>query len=117
VKVLLKIVKFIWIGCCIGVLLMTLRNLYDAPGDSGIFFAYAMAILTFPVCGAIFTIFGGVSVALMAFAGYSLPDTRLDIFLEWLVLFSAGYWQWFIFVPWLITRERPPSARPLFPRK
>lgn len=100
-----RIVKWLWVTCCVGVLLLTLSSQYDHPGDAGVFFAYAMGILTFPSCLAIFIVQGGILWLLGEFAGYYLPNSRVVMVLHWLPLFGLGYWQWFKFLPWLLRRE------------
>jgi hypothetical protein len=35
------------------------------------------------------------------------PPTLSEIIFVWAVMFAAGYWQWHIFVPWLLPKDQP----------
>ena len=67
-------------------------------GDGGIVIAWGMVVLTFP---------SGLLVILLAASAtmhmtMSLPG--LDLIL-WLLVASVGYFQWFVMVPWMLTKR------------
>jgi hypothetical protein len=84
--------RVLWVSCCVACLFVTLLK-----PDGGIIFVAPLILLTFP-------------------AGF-LGDRALGVLYEqlgvhwasnigiyWLVLFSCGYAQWFVLVPWIARR-------------
>lgn len=113
-----KALKVIWIACSIAVLAVTLRHdVVDTPNDIGIFLAYGMLILTFPIGFAVSAI-----IALLAYLheqwnfSLNLLDRQYVGFsVMWFAFFVAGYWQWFVLLPrlWRKWKTRVSKSRPL----
>jgi predicted metal-binding membrane protein len=96
-----KNIKIGWLLIAVAVLLVTLLGYDGTPNsDAEIFLFYSMAILGFPLSW-----FAGGS---MAYALH-LIDSRwhiglsktsyTELLIMWLSYASAGYYQWFYFVP------------------
>jgi len=95
--------RVFWVVCCAACLFIPLLK-----PDGGIFFVAPLILLTFPAgflgdraLGFFYTHFGihaggGTSTSTLSY--------WTDIGLEWLVLFSCGYVQWFVFLPWIARR-------------
>lgn len=100
---ILKIIKALWIGATVFVLLVTLYAFDGKPNsDIGIFFAWCMLFLSFP---------SGLLVSLVYVAVYeglsiTIETSYLSLVLDWVGFFVLGYLQWFKLVPWLIARWR-----------
>ena len=93
-----RIIKYIWIIATIFVLVF---SLYTSGGDtssdiSGLFLIY-MHILTFPF-GMLVQF---VQIILYLIGLGDISNAYLIFTLQWLLFFSLGYLQWFVFVPLL----------------
>jgi hypothetical protein len=104
-------VKWLWVCCCIVVLLTSLYFYDGRPNsDADILLGYGMLVLTFPI-GLILTTFVGVlGYLLYIFFGYVFTTTYWSMILTWVVLFIVGYWQWFKLSPWIIQRLKWPLS-------
>jgi len=100
---LTKILKSLWVLCCVFVLGVTLyRYVPNSESDIGIFLVYGMLFLAFPVSLLIAAMF-----ALLAMLQEPLGVPLLDLIgsnyagycVMWLAFLAAGYWQWFVLVP------------------
>jgi hypothetical protein len=100
-----KILKFVWILCCVFVLFISLTQYESgASSDNGVFLVYSMLVLAFPasllVAGLI-----TLMVLLQESLGVPLLDliesNRVGLCVMWLSFCIAGYLQWFVMLPWL----------------
>jgi hypothetical protein len=109
-----RAVAVLWLLVCCLVLGASLW-LY-APGpqsDAIVLFAWAMLALSFPTGLAVSIV---VSVVLFAADAANLADgihvpVWLGLPLVWLAFCAAGYFQWFVAIPWLWRRYRSATAK------
>lgn len=99
--------KWLWIVCCIAILLAALYFYDGKPNsDAEVLLAYGMLILSFPFGLLLSTVVGILGYWLYVFFGYVLTTNYWSLFITWLCLFMVGYWQWFRFLPWIIQKVR-----------
>lgn len=100
---IMKIVKIVWIGIALFVLFVTLYGFDGKPNsDIGVFFAWAILFLSFPM-GLILPL---IYVVLYDLLSISTSTTYLSIMIDWTVVFMVGYFQWFKLLPFLIEKWR-----------
>ena len=100
--------RFAWVGLCLVVLAFTLSA--GPNPEQGIFFAYAMLAITFPIGFVAAYLLGLVSLLLEHLFGYVIPYDLFANVATWLLFVSFGYLQWFVLVPWVLVRLRGQSA-------
>ena len=100
-----NIARLFWIIACIAVLIITIFRYSPLPkNDVDVFMAWSMLILTFPagyVCSFLMGLFYEVYYRIFGQLANEYISTLVGI---WLVLFAAGYWQWFYLLPSLVKR-------------
>ena len=95
---LAKIVKALWVGVSLFVLVVTVVSYDDKSfSDIWIFLTWLMLILSFPAGLAV----SAAHYALGAVFSTTVETSYLSLALEWLVYFVLGYVQWFVLLPWL----------------
>jgi len=101
----LRYAKIAWIAVSVTVLFVTIY-FFDGKenSDIGVFLAWSMLALSFPVGIACAFIFSGIAYVLYQTAEVTVTTSNLTLFLSWAVLFITGYWQWFILAPRLVAR-------------
>lgn len=101
----IKIMKVVWVGFTLLILLVTLYAFDDKPNsDIDIFLSWSMLVLSFPA-GLIFALlFTGISILLGKYFSMVIYTTYLYLGLSWLILFVLGYLQWFKLMPYLVGR-------------
>ena len=109
--VTLKIFRPLWIGVTAFVLLTTLYAFDGKPeSDIGIFFAWYMLFLSFPV-GMLVPL---IHVGLDELFSIIVQQSYLSIALDWAGFVILGYLQWFILMPYLVatlrSRGRPKGS-------
>jgi hypothetical protein len=96
--------KWCWLACSVGLLLLTL-SIYDgtpATRDAELVLLYGMLFLCFPVSQLVALVFWLICLLIAAtMHEFSIPVSYSTLVIEWLVLFIAGYFQWFVLLPWL----------------
>ena len=98
---MLKVTRAIWVVLTVAVLLVTLYGFDGKPNsDIGIFLAWSMLGLAFPSSLLVALVLSGLSIASENFFSV-IPTSYPMLSLTWACFFAAGYWQWFVFVPWL----------------
>jgi len=107
-SMILKISRPLWIGVTAFVLLVTLYAFDGKPeSDIGIFFAWYMLFLSFPV-GLLVPL---IHVVLDEYFSIIVQSSYLSIALDWAGFVILGYLQWFELMPYLVatlrTRWRP----------
>lgn len=107
-------IKVSWVLCCVVVLAMTLYAGAPKPGnDIGIFLMGSMLFLAFPISILVAGL-ATLLILLQESAGAPFLDVigsgYVGFGVTWLVLFVAGYWQWFKLVPWLWRKVRARRA-------
>lgn len=97
----------VWFAACVVVLLFAFvqRHIHDTD----IAFAYFMLFLTFPLGVGVAAVAGFTFQMLFDLFGVVVPGGFVPNLLSWFVLVSAGYFQWFIAVPWLWSKLRQSS--------
>lgn len=93
-----RIVKIIWVAGAFFVLLLTLTGYDGEPfSDIWILLTWFMLCLSFPAGLAV----SAVHYALGHIFSVTIQTSYLSLWLEWLVYFFLGYFQWFLVLPWL----------------
>lgn len=99
-----RCIKIGWVSICVMVLFAATYFYFIGNIDGmQIFLGYSMLMLSFPVgYGAV--ILAGIGYfALYQIAGGTVAEFMyLPLF--WGVFFVAGYWQWFVVIPYLTAR-------------
>jgi len=110
--IILKIGRALWVGISVFVLAVTLYAFDGRPdSDIGVFFAWCMLILSFPV-GLLVPL---VHVALFEAFSTTVENSSFSFVLDWVGFTMLGYLQWFVFVPYLIGKRRDSKSRKLGP--
>ena len=101
--------RIVWIVVAFLILVATLW-LYDGTPncDCEVLLAYGMLVLSFPAVIIVGMIVGYVGRVVYELWGYYATTSYISLTVEWVFLFILGYWQWFIFVPWLVRRLKKP---------
>lgn len=100
-----------WIVLAVLVLAATLYFFDGKPNsDADTLLAYGMLTLAFPVSLVVAFLAGLIGWAANEAFGVIVPVTYLTIFVGWLVVFVAGYWQWFVFLPRVLLALRARRA-------
>lgn len=100
---LTRVLKTMWLLCCVFVLGVTLyRYVPNSGSDIGIFLIYGMLFLTVPVSLIIAAMFALLAM-LQEIWGVPLLDligsNYVGFCVIWSAFIAAGYWQWFVLVP------------------
>lgn len=99
--------KLGWLILAVGILMFTLY-LYDgtpATRDAELILVYSMLALAFPASQVVTLTLAAIGyVAEASGKSFSIPTTYLTIIVEWVVFLCAGYFQWFVLLPWLWRR-------------
>ena len=103
-----RLVLHVWLAACAVVLAMTIYASLPAPtpNDIGLFFLGCMIVLTFP-SGLLVLGLVALLVKLQAFTGPFLDFVQpaiVGLALVWVGMVVVGYFQWFVFVPWVMKR-------------
>lgn len=96
------IAKAAWIGVAVIALLITLYAFDGKPNsDIGIFLAWFTLVLAFPISLLVALLFTGVAIAAEKLFSAVIPESYLMLSVSWICFIAAGYWQWFVLLPWL----------------
>jgi hypothetical protein len=97
-----RIVKAAWIGIAVVALLITLYAFDGKPNsDIGVFLAWFTLVLAFPISWLVALLFTGVAIATEKFFSAVIPTSYVWLLVSWACFIAAGYWQWFMLLPWL----------------
>lgn len=103
-----NVVRTIWVALSIAILVAGIC-LYvkgnEADKDGIIILGFAMIALSFPL-GVLLNAIVGMVFMLLDRLTVSIPDTWPVFVVVWLAFSIAGYWQWFVLVPFLVTKAR-----------
>lgn len=107
--------KIVWVICSVAVLVVTLARYAPGPSsDIGVFLAYGMLFLAFPVSLLIAGLLAFLAL-IQEQSGVPLLDligsNYLGFSVMWLVFFVAGYMQWFVLLPWLWRKWKARRAK------
>jgi len=98
---LMKIIKALWVGATVFVLVVTLYAFDGKPNsDIWIFLTWFMLILSFPAA----LVVSLVHMALGVGFSITIKTSYLSLAIEWAAYFVLGYLQWFKLVPYLIAK-------------
>ena len=99
--------QIIWIVVCVWVLVHTLVAYHQSHNEEvGIILIYLMTTLSFPSGWLIVFMLSGLGFVLYKLFGFYLPGGYPGIILDWLIIFAAGYFQWFILIPFIAKKQR-----------
>ncbi|HXM83988.1 MAG TPA: hypothetical protein VN929_18990 [Burkholderiales bacterium] len=97
-----RIAKAAWLGVAVAALLITLYAFDGRPNsDIGIFLAWFTLVLAFPISLLVALLFTGVAIAAEKLFSAVIPESYLLLLVNWVCFIAAGYWQWFVLLPWL----------------
>ncbi len=109
----LGLIRWIWIALSVLVLLAALFFFDGQPNsDADILLVYGMLTLSFPVSLVVAVVYGAVGELAYSTSGFFVTVSYPSIVVTWLVLFVAGYWQWFVAAPWIWRKLRKATKRP-----
>jgi len=102
-RLFLVLIKAGWFSLCAASLVWYLYQDQEVrAGEAGIAFALAMLILTAPLGYFAWLVTALLMGAVETFLGGSLGEIATTIIL-WATLVSAGYFQWFVLAPALVS--------------
>jgi hypothetical protein len=112
------IAKVAWISIGVVALLIALFAFDGKPNsDIGIFLAWFTLVLAFPISWLVALLLTGVAIAGEKLFSAVIPTSYLSLSMSWLCFIAAGYWQWFVLLPWACrkwkTRRAPDATRSL----
>jgi hypothetical protein len=94
--------RIVWGGCCACILVGTLKAYDGTPtSDAEVVLIYGMLVLSFPAGLIVNYGMAGISELRNLAMGTYLQTSNTSILLGWVSYVAAGYWQWFVLVPWM----------------
>lgn len=106
------VVRWIWVALATCVLLLSLISFDGRPNsDADVLLAYGMLMLSFPISLVVALLAGAVGQLAYSLLGHVFTVSYSNIVVGWLVFFAAGYWQWFVVIPWLYRKIRTALSR------
>jgi hypothetical protein len=104
--------KTAWLGCCLLVLVAALYLFDGKPNsDADLVLAYGMLALAMPISIVLAATAALLGQLLHAQSGYVLEVSYASIVVTWLIFSVAGYWQWFMLLPWLVAKVQARRAQ------
>jgi len=102
---LLQFVKAVWVLLAILVLVVTLYGFDGKPNsDIGIFLGWSLLAISFPLSLVIAMLFSTFAIVAHEIWATTIPVTHLSLIVSWIAFVAAGYWQWFVLLPWLVRK-------------
>lgn len=102
-----RILCILWLAVCAYCLIWAfLQRNANISGEVDIGFALSMLMFTFPiglVLGAMASVIIGI---LYDTWGIVTPGGFLPNAISWIILVPAGYFQWFVLIPWLYRKAK-----------
>ena len=100
--ILIRVAKVSWIALALLVLGVTLNRFDGTPNsDIGVFLVWSLLVLAFPISLAVAFLFSAFLFAAHHWFSITVPTTYVFLVIAWVCFISAGYWQWFVLLPWL----------------
>jgi hypothetical protein len=98
-----RLIKAAWFLLA-AIILVTTLYFFDGKPNSDVedFLVFTMIPLTFPSGYLLVGILGLIIHAAYRSFGFTYATSYVSLLIEWLGLFSAGYFQWFYLLPWFI---------------
>jgi hypothetical protein len=94
-----QVLKAIWAAGMVYALVLMSSSYSRIEGNNAdIFGAYVLLVLGFPSFLVV------AALAPLAYAYVNVGNSAAPLALMWVVAVAAGYWQWFVLVPWAIRR-------------
>jgi len=103
-----RVLCVLWLAACATLLLDALWERNTMP-DTDIVFALSMITLTFPIGYGLGTLAGFAFLFLYKHWGIVVPGGFLANAISWIILVLAGYFQWFVLIPWLYRKAKTES--------
>lgn len=99
-----RLLLALWFAACVAVLVFA----FDARAihDADIAFLSLMLVLTFPIGYAFAAVVGVAFYALNSMFGIVVPGGFIPNLVFWVFFVAAGYFQWFVAIPWLYRKLR-----------
>jgi hypothetical protein len=100
-----RVFCILWLAACAALLVYAFsqRNIHEP--DIDLTFTLAMLTLTFPIGYVLGTLAGFMFLFLHKACGIVVPGGFLPNTISWIFLVAAGYFQWFVLIPWLYRKE------------
>jgi hypothetical protein len=99
-SILGRIVSILWVFACVAILIYDLWPGNISEPDIAITFGLTMIILAFPIGYGLGALIGFLSLVLYESWGITIPRLYDDV-IVWILFVPAGYFQWFVLIPWL----------------
>jgi hypothetical protein len=96
-----RVLRILWLAACATLLVYAFsqRNIHEP--DIDLTFTLAMLALTFPIGYVLGTLGGFIFLFLYKSYGIVIPGGFLPNAISWIFFVAAGYYQWFVLLPWL----------------
>jgi hypothetical protein len=106
----MKIYRFVkvgWLAASAMVLVMVLIG-FDGKPNSDIeqFLIGSMMVLSFPIGFVAAGVLSAIYALLESCCEIVVKMSYAMLFVEWICFFAAGYWQWFVLLPWVVRKWR-----------
>jgi hypothetical protein len=102
-SILGRFISIVWLSVCVANLAYDLWPGNISEPDIAIAFGWTMIILTFPIGYGLGALIGFLSLLLYKSWGITIPRLYADL-IVWTLFVPAGYFQWFVLVPWLFRK-------------
>jgi hypothetical protein len=104
-SILGRTICILWLSACVANLVYDLWPGNLSEPDIAIAFGWTMIILTFPIGYGLGTLHGFLSLLVYKGWGIAVPRLYVDL-ITWIIFVPAGYFQWFVLIPWLHRKAR-----------
>ena len=99
---ILRLTRIAWIAVAVLVLCVTLYGFDGKPNsDIDVLLIWAMLVLTLPIGFVIALLLSGISIAAHLLFSTTIQTSYPVLFGTWICFVLAGYWQWFMLLPFL----------------
>jgi hypothetical protein len=105
-SILGRVFCVLWLAACAALLVYAFsqRNVHEP--DIGITFTLTMITLTFPIGYVLAALAGYIFLFLYKSLGIVNPGSFWADAIAWIVFVVVGYFQWFVFIPWLYRKAK-----------
>jgi hypothetical protein len=97
-----RILCALWLAVCAYCLIWTfLKRDTNVNGEVDLGFTLAMLLFTFPIGYVLASAASFIIRILYDSWGIVIPGGFLSNTISWIILVPAGYFQWFVLIPWI----------------
>jgi hypothetical protein len=105
-SILSRVLCILWLAACAALLVYTFLQRNTHEPDIDLTFTLAMLALTFPIGFVLGALGGFMFLFLYKALGIVVPGGFLANAILWIFYVAAGYFQWFVLIPWLYRKAR-----------